>query len=98
MAETLGLITNRRYTKDGFRPGSYANERSSAAACRPRSRGLRPPARGPERGLDALRSARRAGRGAALPRLLTRQPVILPASTGELVKLELGEIAFPATA
>jgi len=22
MAETLGLITNRRYTKDGFRPGS----------------------------------------------------------------------------
>src|SRR6516225_5726684 len=95
MAETLGLITNRRYTKDGFRPGSYANERSSAAACRPRSRGLRPPARGPDRGLDALRSARRAGRGAALPRLLTRQPVILPASTGELVKLELGEIDFP---
>jgi len=33
-----------------------------------------------------------------LPRLLTRQPVILPASTGELVKLELGEIAVPATA
>src|SRR5215472_12007923 len=73
----------------------FANERSSAAACRPRSRGLRPPARGPDRGLDALRSARRAGRGAALPRLLTRQPVILPASTGELVKLELGEIDFP---
>src|SRR5215469_10720245 len=44
----------------------FANERSSAAACRPRSRGLRPPARGPERGLDALRSARRAGRGAAV--------------------------------
>ena len=22
MAETLGLITNRRYTKDGFGPGS----------------------------------------------------------------------------
>src|SRR5215471_14868733 len=72
----------------------FANERSSAAACRPRSRGLRPPARGPERGLDALRSARRAGRGAALRCLLTRQPVILPASTGELVKLELGEIDF----
>ena len=29
-----------------------------------------------------------------MPRLLTRQPVILPASTGELVKLELGEIDF----
>src|SRR5215467_14170861 len=75
----------------------FANERSSAAACRPRSRGLRPPARGPERGLDALRSARRAGRGAVLPRLLTRQPVILPASTGELVKLELGEVDLPVT-
>jgi hypothetical protein len=30
----------------------------------------------------------------ALRRLLTRKPVILPASTGELVKLELGEIDF----
>jgi hypothetical protein len=29
-----------------------------------------------------------------LRRLLTRKPVILPASTGELVKLELGEIDF----
>jgi hypothetical protein len=32
--------------------------------------------------------------GSALRRLLTRKPVILPASTGELVKLELGEIDF----
>ena len=30
----------------------------------------------------------------ALRRLLTRKPVILPAGTGELVKLELGEIDF----
>ena len=28
----------------------------------------------------------------ALRRLLTRQPLILPASTGEQVRLELGEI------